>query len=172
MSNPQPARFSAGIVVVRREGNTWRWLLLRAYRNWDFPKGLAQPGEAPMRTALRETEEETGLSDLAFPWGEVYRETAPYSGGKVARYYLGETDRKDIVLPVSAELGRPEHDEWRWVNAGAAARLLPPRLQPILAWAREIVDKPSPPSQGLPRTRSGGEAGMPYPTPPRKTKGQ
>jgi hypothetical protein len=37
---------------------------------------------------------------------------------------------------VSPELGRPEHDEWRWVSCDEAAHLLPPRLQPVLAWAR------------------------------------
>lgn len=132
----QPFALSAGVVVARREGSGWRLLVLRAYRNWDFPKGRVEPGEAPFDAAIRETAEEAGISDLAFRWGEGYAETVPYGRGKVARYYLGETAQSAITLPVSPELGRPEHDEWRWVSFDEAAKLLPPRLQPVLAWAR------------------------------------
>ena len=34
---------SAGVVVVRRFPEGWRCLVLRAYRNWHFPKGLVEP---------------------------------------------------------------------------------------------------------------------------------
>ena len=71
---------------------------------------------------------------------DALRETAPYGRGKVARYYLAETARQAITLPMSPELGRPEHDEWRWVSFDEAARLLPPRLQPILARARARLE--------------------------------
>jgi 8-oxo-dGTP pyrophosphatase MutT (NUDIX family) len=134
-----PKKFSAGIVVVRRDNGDYRVLVLRAYRNWDFPKGSVEAGETPFEAALRETAEETGLIDLEFIWGEDFRETEPYSAGKVARYYLAEARTRHITLPVSKELGRPEHDEWRWVDFEEAARLLPPRLQAILAWARVTV---------------------------------
>ena len=136
----QPLALSAGVVVARRGANGWRLLVLRAYRNWDFPKGMVEPGEAPLDAAIRETAEEAAISDLAFHWGEAYCETAPYGRGKVARYYLAETMQAFITLPVSPELGRPEHDEWRWVNFDEAALLLPPRLQPILAWARKQLE--------------------------------
>ena len=131
-----PRAFSAGVVVVRRDTGGWRLLVLRAYRNWDFPKGRVEPGETLRDAAIRETAEETAISDLVFRWGEACCETAPYRGGKVARYYLAETAQLNIVLPVSPELGRPEHHEWRWVSFDDAKRLLPPRLQPVLAWAR------------------------------------
>lgn len=132
-------RRSAGVVVLRRDGAGWRVLLLRCYRNWDFPKGQVDPGEAPLQAALRETAEEAALTDLVFRWGQDYRETEPYARGKVARYYLAESPAGRVFLPVSAELGRPEHDEFRWLPFDAAQRLLPPRLQPILAWAAQRV---------------------------------
>lgn len=121
---------------MRREGGGWRVLVLRSYRNWDFPKGNVEPEETPLEAAIRETAEEASITDLAFHWGEVFCETAPYGRGKVARYYLAETARKGITLPISPELGHPEHHEWRWVSFDQARKLLPPRLQPILAWAR------------------------------------
>jgi 8-oxo-dGTP pyrophosphatase MutT (NUDIX family) len=135
-----PDERSAGVVVVRRAGSDWRLLVLRAYRNWDFPKGLIEPGEAPFAAAVRETHEEAGIEELAFRWGEDYRETEPYARNKVARYYLAETDAEQLTLPVSPELGRPEHHEYRWVGFSEAGRLLPPRLQPILRWVRARLD--------------------------------
>ncbi len=127
---------STGAVVVRGRGPERRYLLLRAYRNWDFPKGLVEPGEDPLEAALREVAEETSLRDLRFPWGRAFRETGPYGRqGKVARYYLAESPAGAVHLPVSPELGRPEHDEWRWAPYEEARALLPPRLHPVLDWA-------------------------------------
>jgi 8-oxo-dGTP pyrophosphatase MutT (NUDIX family) len=131
--------FSCGVVIVCRGAGGCRYLLLRAYRHWDFPKGGVEPGEAPLAAALREVREETGLNDLQFPWGDLYRETAPYARGKVARYYLAElagARERAIVLPVSPELGRPEHDEYRWLSYPRARALLVPRLAEVLDWAR------------------------------------
>ena len=82
---------SCGAVVVRETPQGWRFLMLRAFSHWDFPKGLLENGEDPKQAALREVREETTLDDLAFPWGEEFCETGPYSRGKVARYYLAKT---------------------------------------------------------------------------------
>ena len=130
---------SAGVVPCLRTPQGWRLLVLRAYKNWDFPKGSIEPGEEPFDTAKRETEEETGLTDLDFPFGEIYRDTLPYAGGKIARYFIGETSVEDEKLPISHELGRPEHHEWRWVSFDEAEDLLPPRLALVLDWARETL---------------------------------
>ena len=47
------------------------FLLIRdSYRNWGFPKGHLEKGEAPDRAALREVEEETGLASLSLR-GEI-----------------------------------------------------------------------------------------------------
>ncbi len=94
----------------------WRVLLLRVYNYWDFPKGVVEPGEDPLTTARREVREETGIEDLEFRWGEEFIETEPYSKNKVARYYLATSPAAMVKLPVSAELGRPEHHEFRWLD--------------------------------------------------------
>jgi len=132
-------RRAAGIVVLRRDPAGWRVLLLRAFRNWDFPKGLIEAGEEPLAAALREAREETGLADLEFPWGHAFRETEPYAGGKIARFYVAETHAEQIELPVSPELGRPEHHEWRWVSFDEAREKLAPRLRLIADWAESLV---------------------------------
>jgi bis(5'-nucleosidyl)-tetraphosphatase len=119
----------------------WNCLVLRVYRNWDFPKGLVEPGEEPLAAALREVTEETSLTGLALRWGEVWRETEPYAGGKVARYYVAESASGKVELPVNPELGRPEHHEFRWLDLDAAARVLPPRLQSVLRWAQTVAEE-------------------------------
>ena len=130
---------SAGVVVVSRVDDKWRVLLLRAYNYWDFPKGVVESGEDPLAAARREVREETSIADLEFRWGNRFIETAPYSKNKVARYYLAATARSDVKLPVSAELGRAEHHEHRWLDASAAEKLVVPRLQQVLAWARQCL---------------------------------
>ena len=132
-------RRAAGAVVFRRGDRGIRLLVLRAYKNWDFPKGMVEPGETELDAAKREVREETGLADLDYPFGEAFRETLPYAANKVARYYLAETEEVEVVLPVSPELGRPEHHEYRWVSFHEAEELLPPRLAVVLEWARKTI---------------------------------
>lgn len=130
---------AAGAVVFRRTPRGVRLLVLRAYQNWDFPKGLVEPGESELDAAKRECAEETGLADLDFPFGDAHQDTLPYSGGKIARYFLAETEETELELPVSEELGRPEHHEWRWVSFEEAEDVLPPRLAVVLDWARRTL---------------------------------
>ena len=100
---------SAGIVPVRRTATGWRLLILRAYRNWDFPKGRVEENEDISAAALRETMEETGLTHLKFAFGDIYRETTPYAGGKIARYYIAATDEERAG--VKGHLGGRRHAE-------------------------------------------------------------
>lgn len=134
-------RRSAGAVIVRRTAEGWRYLLLRAYHNWDFPKGEIEPQETALAAARREVAEETGLTDLRLPFGEAFVETPPYAGGKIARYYLAVTETQRLRLPVNPELGRPEHHEYRWLSYSQARGLLVPRLQAVLDWAQRWLDE-------------------------------
>lgn len=128
-------QLSAGAVIVRETPAGPRWLLLRAYRNWDFPKGLVESGEAPLEAAVRETAEETGIEDLEFAWGTDYAETEPYGVNKVARYFLARTGTERVTLRPNPALGRPEHHEFRWVDLDAARALVPLRIRGVLEWA-------------------------------------
>src|SRR4030088_2771392 len=99
-------RLSAGGGGVRKVKSFLLFLLVRGYLNWDFPKGVVEPAEEPLAAAIREVQEETLIDELQFTWGEVYRETAPYSHKKVARYYVAQTSTEAVTLPVRPELGR------------------------------------------------------------------
>ena len=63
-------KLSCGIVIARQYDVGWLTLLLRAYHNWDFPKGLCEDGEQPLQAATREVHEETGITELQFEWGD------------------------------------------------------------------------------------------------------
>ena len=129
---------SAGIVVVRSTTHGCRFLLLRCYSYWDFPKGLVEKGEAQIEAARREVSEEAGIIELDFRWGYDYRETGPYGRGKISRYYIASTTQDSVKLSVSPELGRPEHDEFRWVDFEQGHTLLVDRLRPVLVWAHRL----------------------------------
>ncbi len=132
-------RLSAGVAVLRETADGARFLMLRAFRHWDFPKGMVEAGEAPRDAALREVAEETTVTDLDFRWGDEYMETGPYSRGKTARYYVALTCETDIFLPIVPELGRPEHSEYRWVTYDEALALASPRLKPVVRWAAGVA---------------------------------
>lgn len=130
---------SAGVVVVRRTQTGYKYLLLRAYSHWDFPKGVVEPGEQALDGAKREVYEETTIQELNFNWGYDYRETGPYGQGKVARYYIAETPQENIELLENPQLGRAEHEEYRWVSYNDAIPLLSPRVRSVLEWAENIL---------------------------------
>jgi 8-oxo-dGTP pyrophosphatase MutT (NUDIX family) len=134
-----PQRLSSGVVVLNGAQDRLKFLLLRAYRNWDFPKGLVEAGEEPIDAALREVREETMLDALTFDWGFEFIETGPYNKGKISRYYLARSRETQVLLPVNPELGRPEHHEARWVDFAQALVMVSPRLQPVVRWAHAIA---------------------------------
>ncbi|WP_374079800.1 NUDIX domain-containing protein [Bdellovibrio bacteriovorus] len=138
MSTQIAKRFSSGIVPIYKSDHEILFLLLRSYNYWDFPKGEVEKNEDPFIAARRELQEETGIDKVQFHFGEIYKETPPYSQGKIARYYIGEVKTKNVTLGVNEELGRPEHQEYRWVNYKDAKLLLGDRVAAILEWAYSI----------------------------------
>ncbi len=139
MPAAHPYRLSAGVVVVHPAAAGMQYLLLRAYKNWDFPKGLVEAGEQPLDAALREVREETTLENLSFDWGNDFIETGPYNKGKISRYYLARSETTQVHLPINPELGFPEHHEARWVMFAQALALVSPRLLPVLQWVKAAL---------------------------------
>ena len=130
---------SSGVIVVRKIGREYSYLLLRAFNHWDFPKGVVEKGEEALDGAKREVREETTITDLDFKWGYDYRETGPYGQGKVARYYLAETTENEVSLTINPEIGKAEHEEFRWVTYNDALNLVSPRVRSVLEWSQNIL---------------------------------
>jgi bis(5'-nucleosidyl)-tetraphosphatase len=136
-------RLSSGVVVVSLTQRKLKFLLLRAYRNWDFPKGMVESGEDPIDTALREVREETTLDDLSFDWGLAFMETGPYNRGKISRYYIARSKATNVLLQINPDLGKPEHNEARWVDVDRALAMVSARLQPVVRWAHGVINHES-----------------------------
>lgn len=130
--------FSCGIVPVRFDAGDWRLLVLRVHGAWDFPRGITAANDDPLDRAQRATRDAAGLADLEFTFGEEFRETAPYAGNQVARYYVAETRMADIT-----STGRPAVEAWRWVTCEEAEDVLPPRLAGVLDWVRRVINEDS-----------------------------
>lgn len=98
---------SAGGVVYRVVDGKPLFLLIRdSYRNWGFPKGHLEAGEAPEQAAVREVAEETGLGAIALR-GEIdtidwYFRFRGRLVHKVCHFYLMETEESD-TSPQRAE---------------------------------------------------------------------
>tara|TARA_B100000700_G_C14603987_1_gene650424 strand:+ start:240 stop:686 length:447 start_codon:yes stop_codon:yes gene_type:complete len=144
---------AAGFILVDTETHEEPTVLcLRAYSNWDFPKGLIEEGEFVPMAALRELEEETGyvLKDISLNKLHPFSQTpvsVTYGKGKnekrVTLFVAALTNyEKDPVLPVNPELGKPEHDEWRWVKLSELESLLPKHFTPIALFLKDTVFKP------------------------------
>jgi len=141
--------------------------------NWDIPKGGNEPGESPAQTALRETEEETGLSFTAGDLLELGR--FDYQPQKDLVLFATLTERIDTSLCFCRSHFRdwrgrmqPEMDAFQWTAFGRvpdrcgkrmAALLqrlwLPGLLQRLLDAghvARPVSQRPS--RAGPPGTRS------------------
>jgi 8-oxo-dGTP pyrophosphatase MutT (NUDIX family) len=62
---PEREVSAGGIVFRRQPDRSARFLLIRdPYEHWGFPKGHLEGEETPTEAAIRETSEETGLTDL------------------------------------------------------------------------------------------------------------
>ena len=129
---------SYGVLVVNE-----REELLLAHvtgqRQWDIPKGAAEPGETPVQAALREALEETGLAlDRA-----RLRELGhfAYTPGKDLHLFAARmtSDEVDLARCRCSSLfcdrfgrTRPEVDAFRWASAAELPALCTPRMAAVL----------------------------------------
>jgi len=116
---------SCGAVVFSQKSGGKREYLLIQHSDgghWAFPKGRMEEGESEKQTAVRETEEETGINDLIFIDGfrEEIRYTAKYNEIKVSKtaiLFIAKTNTLDIKLS-------DEHTDFRWREFKEAMDLL------------------------------------------------
>lgn len=106
---------SAGIVIFRKENSKILFLLLHyPSGHWDFVKGKMEKGETPHQTAIRETKEETGISDVTLidSFEEWIQYDFQFQGEPIHKkvvFFLGETKTKDIVIS-------HEHLDYIWMD--------------------------------------------------------
>ena len=116
----RPHVHAAGGVIRRRgaDGRLEVALVHRPkYRDWTLPKGKLEEGESHEEAALREVEEETGLSCRLERELEPVSYTDPKGRPKTVRYW--------VMSVVGGEFRENrEVDELRWLSRADAAEML------------------------------------------------
>lgn len=132
---------SCGVLIVNERDE-----LLLAHvtgqRQWDIPKGQAEPGETPVQAALREALEETGIALDAARLRELGR--FAYTPSKDLQLFAARlpSPQVDLASCRCTSLfcdrfgrSRPEVDAFRWAKADELAVLCTPRMAAVLAKA-------------------------------------
>ena len=112
---------SAGIVLFRNDLDKNEFLLLNYPQgHWDFVKGKIEQNETSHETALRETKEETGITNIEFVDG--FEESVEYDFRfkkedihKKVIFFLAKTNEKNIKLS-------HEHNDYLWLEYNDALK--------------------------------------------------
>lgn len=110
---------SAGIVLFRKEDSKNLFLLLHyPSGHWDFVKGKMEEGESTHETAIRETKEETGITDVNFldgfeEWIEYNFQYQKELVHKKVVFFLAETATKEVNIS-------HEHLGYTWMDYNTA----------------------------------------------------
>ena len=106
--------FTSGKVLLLRHSS----ISSRGGGHWDFPKGHIDDGETEIQTALRELEEETGITHANIIDG--FRDTITYtfSGGqgqieKEVVFFIAFTKESNVTLS-------HEHIDYSWLDFDSA----------------------------------------------------
>jgi len=105
---------SAGVILFNDLDKRKFLLLNYPSKHWDFVKGKMEKGETPHETAIRETKEETGISDIEFIDGfeeeiEYYFYAENQEIHKKVIFFLGKTSTIKITLS-------HEHLDFIWLE--------------------------------------------------------
>lgn len=106
---------SAGTVIYKQTKEGRKFLLLHyPSGHWDFVKGKMEKGENPTETVIRETFEETGITDLEFVDG--FEENIEYnfqfegtSIHKTVVFFLAKTNTNKVTIS-------HEHQNYLWLD--------------------------------------------------------
>lgn len=106
--------YSAGIITYLLQDETVLYLLLHyTAGHWEFPKGTMEKGETKQETALRELQEETGLTAII---DDGFYETISYTFithdkqtvQKTVYFFTGRATTDTITLS-------HEHIDFKWL---------------------------------------------------------
>lgn len=130
---------AAGLVLLTRS-RPQQLLLLQHRDRWDLPKGHADDGEDLMTTALRETEEETGITqdkiqvDKQFQFVTQYPIKRSKRGAYLKRvtYFLGYLERVETIRLT-------EHIGYRWIDWPNTDPIQLNTIDPLLAKLRSYL---------------------------------
>jgi 8-oxo-dGTP pyrophosphatase MutT (NUDIX family) len=129
----------AGFILFNEIEDKEFLLLNYPSKHWDFVKGKMEKDETAHETALRETKEETGISDVEFIDGfkeeiEYYFYADNQEIHKKVIFFLGKTKTKDIILS-------HEHLDFIWLNFdNALEKITYKNAKNLLKKSRKFLD--------------------------------
>jgi|694.fasta_scaffold00317_32 bis(5'-nucleosidyl)-tetraphosphatase len=134
---------AAGLVLLTRS-RPQQLLLLQHPDRWDLPKGHSDDGEDLRTTALRETEEETGISQDKIQVDDRFQFVTQYSIKRSKRgayrkkvtYFLGYLERPEAIRLT-------EHIGYRWIDWPTTDSIQKKTIDPLLAQLRSYLGQPS-----------------------------
>ena len=137
-----PKEKSCGTIIFRKnEGEKLEFLLLHyASGHWDFPKGHVENEETEEATAIRELEEETGITKARIIPGfragiQYYYKKQKQTVSKEVFFFLLETKEKKVKLS-------KEHTGFKWLEKEEAmAQITFANSKEILQKALEFLEK-------------------------------
>lgn len=125
---------SCGVILFRREPEL-SFLLMKHPDRWDLPKGHVDEGETDLECALREMEEETGISRDDVQIADNFRFAEVYY--PIYKRNPGEKIEKTLVIFLGwLKTDRPirltEHTDFQWMPWNPPHRLQKNTIDPLL----------------------------------------
>ncbi|MBL4853742.1 MAG: RNA pyrophosphohydrolase [Robiginitomaculum sp.] len=154
--NPDKYRPAAGIALFNVDGQVFLGRRKKASGPyvWQMPQGGIDKGEKPKHAALRELEEETGISaDLVEPIGRIkdwlyYDFPKGFAGSKRARGWHGQRQKwyayrfHGTAADINLEAHKPaEFTDYRWASLSLATKLVVPFKRPVYVRVKREFSK-------------------------------
>ncbi len=113
---------SAGFILCKKNGDRKYLLLLHGSDYWNFPKGKLESGESEIDAAVRELEEETGITKIEVVDGFTFTYDYTFNAGrlkikKLVKMYLAYYLDGNVVIS-------HEHKRFKWSTFDEAMNIL------------------------------------------------
>ncbi len=147
-TSPHSIVEAAGLLLVTYAGNNKsrpdQFLLMRHRNRWDLPKGHCETGESLIETALRETDEETGIPadnvsliagfSFSLEYPVTYASPKVITFTKRVTYFLGS-------ITAARAVRCTEHEGYQWFKWSPPHRIQVETIDPLLEAAAAFYER-------------------------------